>query len=326
MAATPGWFGPDQYTNLANPSAHFRTTGPELWQQTEHKITHFVASLGTCGTVTGTGTFLKSQNADICVIAAHPPEGHDIPGVRSKLQAEVTAHYKPELYDQLVQVSNAEAFDMCRRLNQEASIIAGPSSGLNLVAAIKAVPDQAGNCVAVIFCDDIWKYTNSCAKHLPHLFGPRTPQMSPQTKMLTQILEHAATGADSLDGHGAKHYLKKHNPVLLDVRPAEQYQAGLRAADAKSAPLGELLKGQVSWLPEDRDTPLLVYCNRGVDSLFAMTLLKCQGYGRVAHVTDGMFEWWRHGLPTENTGKPLPFPKSEDEENTVQDYKDINSV
>jgi len=323
MAARPGWFGPDQYTNLSNPSAHFRTTGPELWKQTEQQITHFVASLGTCGTVTGTGTFLKSKNSEISVIAAHPPEGHDIPGVRSRIQAEVTAHFRPQLYDQLVEVSNAEAFDMCRRLNQEAGMIAGPSSGLNLVGALKTVPDEEGNCVVVIFCDDIWKYTSSCAKHLPDLFEHREPNMSTQTRMLIKILDVAATGADSLNGHGAKRFLESFSPVVLDVRPAEQYETGLRVADAKSAPLADLIDGVSAALPEDRDTPLLVYCNRGVDSLFAMTLLKSKGYGRVAHVTDGMFEWWRHGLPTENKGRPLPLPKNQDEEDTVQDYKDM---
>lgn len=107
-----------------------------MWKQTKGEITHFVASLGTCGTITGTGTYLKQQNPEVSVIAAHPPEGHDIPGVRSKIQAQVTDHFKPALYDQLVEVSNLEAFDMCRRLNQEASIIAGPSSGLNLVVPV----------------------------------------------------------------------------------------------------------------------------------------------------------------------------------------------
>lgn len=166
------------------------------------------------------------------------------------------------------------------------------------------------------------RYTNSCAKHLPHVFGTREPDMSPEIKMLAKILDVAATSHDSLDGAGAKQFLAKHKPMVLDVRPSEQYHAGLRAADAKSAPLTELLEG-VTELPEDRDTPLLVYCNRGVDSLYAMTLLKSKGYGRVAHVVDGMFEWWRHGLPTENTGKPLPFPKNKAEKETVKEYKDM---
>lgn len=322
MASQPGWFGPDQYTNLANPSAHFRTTGPELWKQTQGEITHFVASLGTCGTVTGTGTFLKQHKPEVTVIAAHPPEGHDIPGVRSKIQAEVTAHFRPELYDELVEVSNREAFDMCRRLNQEASIIAGPSSGLNLMAALKAIPDKEGNCAVVIFCDDIWKYTNSCAKHLPELFGPREPQVTAEMKRLLQIFEVAKAGPDSLDGGAAKEFLEQAGPVLLDVRPAEQYEASLRAASARSTPLEQMLAGaHPEGLPEDKTKPLLLYCNRGVDSLFAMALLKAQGHHNVKHVVDGMFEWWRTGLPTENNAGNLPMPKTPEERRTVQEYK-----
>ena len=69
------------------------TTGPEVWKQTQGNVTHFVASLGTCGTVTGTGTYLKQRNPQVTIVAAHPPEGHDIPGVRSREQAKVTQLY-----------------------------------------------------------------------------------------------------------------------------------------------------------------------------------------------------------------------------------------
>ena len=73
----------NQYENLANPGAHLGSTGPEIWSQTGGAITHFVAGLGTCGTITGNGRYLKSMNPDVQIIAVHPEEGHDIPGVRS---------------------------------------------------------------------------------------------------------------------------------------------------------------------------------------------------------------------------------------------------
>eukprot|EP00657_Telonema_sp_P-1_P001896 TRINITY_DN14659_c0_g2_i1.p1 TRINITY_DN14659_c0_g2~~TRINITY_DN14659_c0_g2_i1.p1 ORF type:complete len:311 (+),score=71.54 TRINITY_DN14659_c0_g2_i1:128-1060(+) len=300
----------------------YRTTGPEVWKQTQGTVTHFIASLGTCGTVTGTGTFLKQKNPEVTVIAAHPPEGHDIPGVRSKQQAEVTAHFRPELYDTLVEVRNIEAFDMCRRLNQEAAIIAGPSSGLNLSAALKSVPDEDGNLAVVVFCDDIWKYTNSCAKHLPDLFGPRQAQVTPEVRYLQQILEVAKTGANSLTGAQAQEYITTHSPTILDVRPHDQFSTSLRAAAAVNTPLKQLMEGvDLSALPGDKAQPLLLYCNRGVDSLFAMSLLQARGYQQVRHVVDGMFEWWRTGLPTANSGASLPFPKNATEKQTVQDYK-----
>src|SRR6185436_3636798 len=86
----PGYYHLDQYRNPANPDAHFRTTGPEIWRQTDGKVTHFVAGLGTCGTITGTGRFLKGQAKQVKVLGVHPVEGHDIPGVRSLRQLKQT--------------------------------------------------------------------------------------------------------------------------------------------------------------------------------------------------------------------------------------------
>ena len=149
---------PNQYENEANIEAHVRTTGPEIWRQTEGKVTHFVAGLGTCGTITGNGRFLKSKNPEIQVIGVHPDEGHDIPGVRSLRQLELTKLFLPEEYDQIVQVSDAEAFDMCMRLNREESLIAGPSSAMALVGALKVVEDQSDAVVVVIFPDNAFKY------------------------------------------------------------------------------------------------------------------------------------------------------------------------
>ena len=85
----------DQYANEANPDSHYRTTGPEIWRQTDGKVTHFVAGLGTCGTVTGTGRYLKDQQSTISVLGVYPEEGHDIPGVRSQRQLQQTDLYRP---------------------------------------------------------------------------------------------------------------------------------------------------------------------------------------------------------------------------------------
>jgi cysteine synthase len=132
----------DQYQNEANPGAHYRTTGPEIWRQTEGKVTHFVAGLGTCGTITGTGRFLKEQNPDVQVLGVAPVEGHDIPGVRSKRQLQQTELYFPDEYNGDCEIDNKEAYALCQRLNREESIIAGPSSGMALAGALRMVTDE----------------------------------------------------------------------------------------------------------------------------------------------------------------------------------------
>src|ERR1700722_1252280 len=168
-AKLPGFVLLDQYTNEANPDAHFRTTGPEIWRQTEGKITHFVASLGTCGTITGNGRFLKSKNPAVKVLGVYPEDGHDIPGVRSKRQLDQTKLYFPKEYDGEIEITDREAFDLCRRLNREESIIAGPSSGMALAGALKLVPDEPGVIAVVIFPDNIFKYASSVCRHFPEL-------------------------------------------------------------------------------------------------------------------------------------------------------------
>ena len=163
----------DQYVNEANPDSHYRTTGPEIWRQTDGKVTHFVAGLGTCGTITGTGRYLKDKNANIKVLGVCPEEGHDIPGVRSKRQLQQTKLYHPEQYDQETEVNNQDAYQMCLRLNREESIIAGPSSAMALVGGLRMVPDEPGIIVVVIFPDNIFKYASSIIRHFPELAPPQ---------------------------------------------------------------------------------------------------------------------------------------------------------
>jgi len=134
-----------------NPDSHYKTTGPEIWKQTQHKVTHFAAGLGTCGTVTGTGRFLKEKNRAMQVIGVHPAEGHDIPGVRSLVQLKQTELFRPDEYDRMAEVPNEEAYGLCQRLVREECIIAGPSSGMALAGALKVVPDAPGNVLVVIF-------------------------------------------------------------------------------------------------------------------------------------------------------------------------------
>ena len=179
----------DQYVNEANPGAHYRTTGPEIWRQTQQKVTHFVAGLGTCGTITGTGRFLKEQNSQVQVLGVCPEEGHDIPGVRSQRQLQQTKLYRPEEYDQETEVTNRDAYDMCYRLIREESIIAGPSSGMALVGALRMVPDEPGNLVVVVFPDDIFKYASSIVRHFPNFAPPQVETAETVSKNDTFVAE-----------------------------------------------------------------------------------------------------------------------------------------
>jgi cystathionine beta-synthase len=138
----PGAFKPDQYWNQANPIAHEQTTGPEIWEQTEGRITHFVASVGTGGTVTGTARFLRGKKRDLIVIGADP-EGSVLSGdtARPYLTEGVgedffPGTYDPAMVDRWVRVSDRDAFAMARRITREEGILAGESCGTALIAAL----------------------------------------------------------------------------------------------------------------------------------------------------------------------------------------------
>jgi cystathionine beta-synthase len=139
----PGAFKPDQYWNMENPTAHERTTGPEIWEQTEGRITHFVASVGTGGTISGAAHYLREQKADVVVVGADP-EGSVLSGdtARPYLTEGVgedffPGTYDPAVVDRWVRVSDRDAFAAARRLTREEGILAGGSCGTALVAALE---------------------------------------------------------------------------------------------------------------------------------------------------------------------------------------------
>src|SRR5688572_7024635 len=130
---------PNQYENEKNVEAHFRTTGPEIWRQTEGKITHLFVSLGTCGTVTGTSRFLREKNPNIKVIAVQPTEGHDVPGLRNVAQLGSCKLFDSSLIDDILEVEFRLAYTRAMDLCQNEGLLAGPSSGLILEGALEIV-------------------------------------------------------------------------------------------------------------------------------------------------------------------------------------------
>jgi len=300
LGAQPGNFHLNQYRNPANPEAHYRTTGPEIWRQTDGLVTHFVAGLGTCGTITGTGRFLKERSKDVRVLGVYPEAGHDIPGVRSIRQLEQTALFFPKEYDGLIEVSNQDSFEMCRRINTEESIIAGPSSGMALAGALRLIPDEPGVLCVVIFPDDIFKYGSSIRKHLARLF-PAQPAAT-LAGPLSGIVDLARSSPDVLDPREAKAWLDTNRAAaLVDVRSIDEYVKE-HPEGALSAPLPDIAAQRSTVLPDDRTAPIVTVCKVGERSLIGMLLLKAAGYQQVRSVRGGLDAWVSAGLPTSSSG------------------------
>ena len=176
----PGGFKPGQYENPANPLAHYETTGPEVWGQTHGRITHFVAGMGTCGTITGTGRYLKERNPEVKVVGADPegsifsdPKNVHNYAVEGVGEDFYPGNYDPEVVDEVIQVDDRESFLMTRQLMREEGLFVGGSCGMAVVAAVRAakglssdavvvvlLPDTGRNYVSKVF-DDEWVLDNS---------------------------------------------------------------------------------------------------------------------------------------------------------------------
>ena len=151
----------DQFANADNPRIHYETTGPELWEQTGGRITHFVSAMGTTGTITGVSRYLKEKNPNVRIIGAQPQEGSRIPGIRKWPEAYMPAIYEPRAVDELVLVSQDDAEDMCRRLAREEGIFAGISAaGACWVAQQIALREQGAHIVFIV-CDRGERYLST---------------------------------------------------------------------------------------------------------------------------------------------------------------------
>ena len=143
----------DQFANADNPRVHFETTGPELWQQTHGRITHFVSAMGTTGTITGVSHYLKEQNPDVRIIGAQPAEGSRIPGIRKWPEAYLPKIYEPQRVDELVLVEQVEAEEMARRLAREEGLFAGISAAGACWVALQIAQRVENATIVFIVCD-----------------------------------------------------------------------------------------------------------------------------------------------------------------------------
>jgi cysteine synthase B len=156
------YFKPDQYFNEANPLAHYETTGPEIWYQTEGQVTHFVAGIGTGGTIMGTGRYLKERNPRVQVIAVEPDDAfHGLEGLKHMASSIVPGIYHEEKLDRRIPVSTENAYDMVYQLGREEGVLVGQSSGAALWAAIKVARELDEGMVVTLFPDFGDKYLST---------------------------------------------------------------------------------------------------------------------------------------------------------------------
>ncbi|MEE1982105.1 cysteine synthase CysM [Shewanella xiamenensis] len=151
----------DQFNNQDNANAHFLTTGPEIWQQSQGKITHFVSSMGTTGTIMGVSKYLKSRNPDITIVGLQPADGSSIPGIRRWPQEYLPGIFDAARVDAVMDIEEQDAKAMARTLAREEGICAGVSSGGAVFAALEIARQNPGAVVVAIVCDRGDRYLSS---------------------------------------------------------------------------------------------------------------------------------------------------------------------
>ncbi len=161
MASTGEYLILNQFANPDNYKMHYKTTGPEIWRDTEGKITHFVSAMGTTGTIMGVSRYLKEQNSDIQIVGTQPTDGSRIPGIRRWSPEFLPKIYEPKRVDRIIDVSTEQATAMTRRLASEEGILAGMSSGGAMTAALQVASEIDEGVIVSIVCDRGDRYLSS---------------------------------------------------------------------------------------------------------------------------------------------------------------------
>lgn len=159
--AEGGYIMLNQFANEDNWKAHYKTTGPEIWNDTKGGVTHFVSAMGTTGTIMGTSAYLKEQNPNVQIVGAQPSDGSQIPGIRKWPQEYLPKIFDASKVDRIMEVSEAEARSMTKRLALEEGVFAGMSSGGSVAAAIKIAEELESGIIVAIICDRGDRYLSS---------------------------------------------------------------------------------------------------------------------------------------------------------------------
>jgi len=162
LASDPNlYYKPDQYNNPSNPKAHYLHTAPEIWNQTQGRVTHFVSTLGTSGTLMGTGRRLKEFSSKVQVVAIEPPEFHGIEGLKNMDVSIVPGIYDEAVWDQKVQIETEDAYDTARWLTREMGLLVGQSCGAAMAGALKVAETLEEGVVVTMFPDSGEKYMST---------------------------------------------------------------------------------------------------------------------------------------------------------------------
>jgi len=159
--AEGGYIMLNQFANADNWKAHYKTTGPEIWNDTNGTVTHFVSAMGTTGTIMGTSTYLKEKNPAIQIVGAQPSEGSQIPGIRKWPQEYLPKIFDASKVDTIIEVSEKEAREMTKRLAKEEGVFAGMSSGGCVTVAVKLAEQMESGVIVAIICDRGDRYLSS---------------------------------------------------------------------------------------------------------------------------------------------------------------------
>lgn len=161
MATEEGYHMLNQFGNADNYSQHYKTTGPEIWRDTNGKVTHFVSAMGTTGTIMGVSRYLKEQNPDIQIVGTQPTDGSSIPGIRRWSPEFLPKIFEPSRVDRVIDVSQEDATQMTRRMAKEEGVLAGMSSGGALTAALQIASEIEEGVIVHIVCDRGDRYLSS---------------------------------------------------------------------------------------------------------------------------------------------------------------------
>ncbi|RAJ83497.1 cysteine synthase B [Chitinophaga dinghuensis] len=161
QVANGGYFMLNQFANPDNYMMHYKTTGPEIWKDTQSRITHFVSAMGTTGTIMGVSRFLKEQNPDIQIVGCQPTDGSKIPGIRKWPEAYLPKIFDRSRVDRIMDISEAEAREMTKRLAREEAVFCGMSSGGAVAAAARLSKELRSGVLVCIICDRGDRYLSS---------------------------------------------------------------------------------------------------------------------------------------------------------------------